>query len=572
MPPNDEPDRPADREAAIPELLEDYKAQHVRLVAQARELERLREQVRGSAEREAAAIVTAARRDVRKVLLDARRELLVLVAQLQAVGCDGQADGGRFVPGEATATPTAGPGDGAEDPFAPTREIVSGARRDVREVLLEAQSELIALSDEARELRARVAKHYDSGREHDVTRPRSLQATTARGDDAAGTPADDSLASHDAFPPEAVPAEPPAAAAAPHADDLEAEHSAYASLSSPPRVWVAVSAAVAFAAVGWLAFLFSGDRQPPAAAPADERQAAATPQPGGAPEKPAVQPATSPAVPTPAPSSSAVALEIAARRPAWIRTTIDGRADIGRLFKAGQTRTVTATRDVILRVGDAGAVSVSVNGGPAAVLGGDGQVVTRRFGAPPRPVQAATAGAAPPAPLRSAVVQTAVERSAEPLAPAVQASRPDVGTTGTVDPPPPPPVPADRLAVSDSTPATDAEREILRITRRWFEAYFGGDPAGMAEVTTEDFSLTDQRGQRLPTTMPDVDRSMQQVRIEVAGDGAVLSARLTERAVIDGQVRQYVSLVSGVWIRRDGRWRLMGMRFVDPADVGFVPR
>ena len=58
------------------------------------------------------------------------------------------------------------------------------------------------------------------------------------------------------------------------------------------------------------------------------------------------------------------------------------------------------------------------------------------------------------------------------------------------------------------------------------------------------------------------------MRIEVAGDGAVVSATLNERATIEGQPRQFSCLVSGVWIRSDGRWRLKEVRFVDPFRVG----
>src|SRR5688572_31553352 len=102
----DAPHASSERPTSMPELLEDYKTQRVRLIAQTRELERLRQQVRSSAEREAAAIVTAARRNVRQVLLDARHELLVLVAQLQAVGCDTQAADlpQNIFPSEATSS------------------------------------------------------------------------------------------------------------------------------------------------------------------------------------------------------------------------------------------------------------------------------------------------------------------------------------------------------------------------------------------------------------------------------------------------------------------------------------
>src|SRR5215510_10074350 len=68
----------------VPDLIERYRMRRDAWIAQADELARLRDEVRGSAEREAMEIVTAARRDVRKVIMEARRELLVLSAQVQA--------------------------------------------------------------------------------------------------------------------------------------------------------------------------------------------------------------------------------------------------------------------------------------------------------------------------------------------------------------------------------------------------------------------------------------------------------------------------------------------------------
>src|SRR5829696_6786678 len=68
----------------VPDLIEQYRVRRDAWIAQADELGRLRDEVRGSAEREAMEIVTAARRDVRQIVMEARRELLVLSAQVQA--------------------------------------------------------------------------------------------------------------------------------------------------------------------------------------------------------------------------------------------------------------------------------------------------------------------------------------------------------------------------------------------------------------------------------------------------------------------------------------------------------
>ena len=72
------------RRKPVPDLIEQYRVRRDAWIAQADELARLRDEVRGSAEREAMEIVTAARRDVRQIVMEARRELLVLSAQVQA--------------------------------------------------------------------------------------------------------------------------------------------------------------------------------------------------------------------------------------------------------------------------------------------------------------------------------------------------------------------------------------------------------------------------------------------------------------------------------------------------------
>jgi ketosteroid isomerase-like protein len=131
-----------------------------------------------------------------------------------------------------------------------------------------------------------------------------------------------------------------------------------------------------------------------------------------------------------------------------------------------------------------------------------------------------------------------------------------VGTTGRRD--------------AAAAPAeASVEREILRAAQQWFEAYFAGDAPGMKHIESADFALVDDRAadRRLAATMPGVERGLQQVQIDVAGEGAVMSARLVERAQIDGQPREYVSLVSGVWLRTGNSWRLTGLRFIDPASV-----
>ncbi|MCX7318073.1 MAG: nuclear transport factor 2 family protein, partial [Hyphomicrobiales bacterium] len=45
--------------------------------------------------------------------------------------------------------------------------------------------------------------------------------------------------------------------------------------------------------------------------------------------------------------------------------------------------------------------------------------------------------------------------------------------------------------------------------------------------------------------------------IRVTGDAALITGRMTGEVVIAGQVRQLNSRTTVVWIRRDGRWRML---------------
>ena len=60
----------------------------------------------------------------------------------------------------------------------------------------------------------------------------------------------------------------------------------------------------------------------------------------------------------------------------WVQLTADGRPAVERLLRAGESVEVSATRGTVIKVGDAGAVSLRVNGGAGRPLGARGQVVT----------------------------------------------------------------------------------------------------------------------------------------------------------------------------------------------------
>ena len=132
----------------VPDLIERYRLRRDAWIAQADELARLRDEVRGSAEREAMEIVTAARRDVRKIILEARRELLVLSAQVQAALGEATPKSDR-----ATLLNKAGITLDDNQPALLEGAVVAFAPEDaVKQILNEVQEDMSALVEDARTL------------------------------------------------------------------------------------------------------------------------------------------------------------------------------------------------------------------------------------------------------------------------------------------------------------------------------------------------------------------------------------------------------------------------------------
>ena len=63
----------------------------------------------------------------------------------------------------------------------------------------------------------------------------------------------------------------------------------------------------------------------------------------------------------------------------WIEAVVDGRRAIYRLMQPGERATIESDDEIVLRVGDPGAVTYSVNGRPGEPLGRAGTPVTVRF-------------------------------------------------------------------------------------------------------------------------------------------------------------------------------------------------
>ena len=81
---------------------------------------------------------------------------------------------------------------------------------------------------------------------------------------------------------------------------------------------------------------------------------------------------------TAAPAVVKRGLSVRLTQRSWLRVVVDGKTEIEGIFPAGTERTFTGSvADV--RVGNAGGVSIAVDGRPPATLGKDGDVAEQRF-------------------------------------------------------------------------------------------------------------------------------------------------------------------------------------------------
>jgi hypothetical protein len=74
-----------------------------------------------------------------------------------------------------------------------------------------------------------------------------------------------------------------------------------------------------------------------------------------------------------------VDVELRANDRSWIRATVDGKIVLEDTLTAGQVQRWSGQQSVLLRVGNAGGVDVTVNGQRVGPLGPAGAAVDREF-------------------------------------------------------------------------------------------------------------------------------------------------------------------------------------------------
>jgi len=74
------------------------------------------------------------------------------------------------------------------------------------------------------------------------------------------------------------------------------------------------------------------------------------------------------------PSPGDLVVSMTFERPCWLTASADGTRVVYKTMEPGSTQVLKASREIAIRVGDAGAVAWTVNGRAQAPLGGPGEV------------------------------------------------------------------------------------------------------------------------------------------------------------------------------------------------------
>ena len=169
----------------------------------------------------------------------------------------------------------------------------------------------------------------------------------------------------------------------PEAFGTKSEEQVNVKVPGKPRYWLYLAAAVVIVGLAFSVFYAAGGAwlsrpMVPAREGVNKGEPAAQtpPQTGEQTKAPVGQ--------TPPVSTSGVKMVINVKnKKSWIRVVVDGNPVFQGELSAGESKNFEAKDKIVIRLGNAGAVEVLVNGQNHGFLGGDGDVVEREFTAPP---------------------------------------------------------------------------------------------------------------------------------------------------------------------------------------------
>jgi uncharacterized protein (TIGR02246 family) len=115
---------------------------------------------------------------------------------------------------------------------------------------------------------------------------------------------------------------------------------------------------------------------------------------------------------------------------------------------------------------------------------------------------------------------------------------------------------------------TDEEREITELSIDWMNAWINSDAATLEGILAEDFTLTSSRStgelvsrkmwlDMAATEIIGKSFAYDDIKVRVYGDAAVMNSVATQEATAFGQNWSGKFLLTDVWVRRDGRWKVV---------------
>ena len=113
--------------------------------------------------------------------------------------------------------------------------------------------------------------------------------------------------------------------------------------------------------------------------PAPAKPESAAPAPSAPVERPTAAVGSLGTPEPPAGTGELLTIGLSVRTPCVVSAIVDGRKAIDQVLRPGDKRTVEVRREIVLTVGDAAAVAMTLNGSEARPLGKAGEVVTARM-------------------------------------------------------------------------------------------------------------------------------------------------------------------------------------------------
>jgi ketosteroid isomerase-like protein len=127
-----------------------------------------------------------------------------------------------------------------------------------------------------------------------------------------------------------------------------------------------------------------------------------------------------------------------------------------------------------------------------------------------------------------------------------------------------------------------AEQQIIALTHEWTRAFQSRDVSRLRDLTTDDyfamigvggrsFQRTDKTRWLEVVPLYETARgSIDDMAVQVLGDVAIVHSLYTQEASIRGQDRSGQFVLTDLWVRRDGQWKMAQRLSSRPEPAGAV--